>query len=336
MKRLRVGINGFGRIGRAFTRIALNRNNFDIVAVNTRKTSAEMLAYLLKYDSVYRTYEKRVRFEDDRIIVDEASILTTQVSDPQNIPWDQSAVDLVVDATGAFEKSEDLQKHLRGSVKKVVLTVDSDDDQIPHLVLGANNSSFDFAKHQIVSNCTCTTNCAALLLKVLDDSFKIQSGFITTTHAYTTAQSLLDDAGKTPTRSRAAGLNIVPTTTGAARAVTRTLPHLKDKIDGLALRVPVSTVSFADISVVIEGQTTPEEVDGKFKEAAEVLKGILHYETALLVSSDYIGSTYSCIYDANYTKVINRNLVKVFGWYDNEWGYSTRLVDLVEKLAHYF
>lgn len=335
MKRLKVGLNGFGRIGRSFARIALDKDSFDLAAINTRKTDPSMLAYLLKYDSIYRTYGKKVEHDQNDIIVDGKKIATTQFSDPSQIPWDQYGVDLVIDATGAFEKADDLKKHLRGTVKKVILTVDSDDDPIPHLVLGANDSSFDFAGSKIISTCTCTTNCAALLLKVLDDNFKIQSGFITTTHAYTATQSLLDDANKNPTRSRAAGLNIVPTTTGAARAVVKTLPHLQGKIDGLALRVPVPIVSFADISVVIEGQITAEEVNRKFKEASDQLKGILAYETSPLVSSDYIGSPYSCIFDSNYTKVIG-NLVKVFGWYDNEWGYSIRLVELVEKLANYF
>ncbi|MBI3619733.1 type I glyceraldehyde-3-phosphate dehydrogenase [Candidatus Roizmanbacteria bacterium] len=337
MKRLKVGINGFGRIGRAFARIATQRDSFDIIAVNTRKTPPSMLAYLLKYDSIYRRFEKTVSAESDGLVVNGKKIVTTQVADPAQIPWERYAVDVVVDATGAFEKQEELKKHLRGSVKKVILTAPAKDDETPHLVLGVNDSQFDFKSCDIISNCSCTTNCASPLFKILDDSFKIVSGFLTTVHAYTATQELLDDPGKNEERSRAAALNIVPSTTGAAKAVVKTLPHLKGKIDGMAVRVPVPTGSFSDVSVTVEKATTIDEVNAVFKTASEsTMRGILGYETVKLVSSDYIGSSYSAIFDANYTKVINQNLVKVFAWYDNEWGYSTRLVDLVERLGQYF
>ncbi len=337
MRRLKVGLNGFGRIGRDFTRIALIRNSFDIVAVNTRKTPNKMLSYLLQYDSVYRKFKMDVKEESDGISVDGKKIISTQVTDPQQIPWEKYDVDVVVDATGAFENSEDLKKHLRGSVKKVVLTAPSKDDETPHIVMGVNDKDFDFASCSIVSNCSCTTNCAAPMFKILDDNFKITSGFLTTAHAYTSTQELLDDPSRTAERSRAAAINIVPSTTGAAKAVIKTLPRLLGKIDGMAIRVPVPTVSFSDISVVVEKSTTVEEVNQKFKDASVTsMKGILGYETEILVSSDYIGSPYSCTFDANYTKVINGNFLKLFGWYDNEWGYSTRLVDLVDKLSNYF
>src|SRR3990167_7976879 len=335
MKRLKVGLNGFGRIGRSFTRIALKRNSFDIVAINTRKSTNKMLAYLLQYDSVYRRFEMNVREEIAGISIDGKQISTTLGDDPSQIPWEKYGVDVVIDATGAFNKKEELKKHLRGTVKKVILTSPSKDDDTPHLVLGVNDKDFDFKSNEIISNASCTTNCASPLLKVLDDNFKIISGFLTTDHAYTQTQPLLDDTGKSPDRSRAAGLNIVPTTTGAAKAVIKTLPQLKGKIDGMAIRVPVPALSFSDISAVVEKPTTSEEVNQKYKEASEVLmKGILAYEEEVLVSSDYIGSSYSCVFDPNYTKVINGTFVKVFGWYDNEWGYATRLVDLVDKVAN--
>ncbi len=337
MKRLKIGLNGFGRIGRAFTRIALQRDSFDIALINTRKTLPLMLAYLLQYDSVYRKYGKQVTAQPDGITVDNKKIMTAQVADPTQIPWDQFGVDVVIDATGAFENQEDLKKHLHGTVKKVVLTAPSKDDTTPHVVLGVNDSAFDFGSCSIISNCSCTTNCASPMFKVLDDNFKIVSGFLTTVHAYTSSQELLDDPGKNEERSRAAPLNIVPSTTGAAKAVVKTLPHLMGKIDGMAMRVPVATGSFSDVGCLLQKPTTVEEVNNAFKQATEgPMKGILSYETIKLVSSDYIGSPYSCIFDANYTKVINGNFVKIFGWYDNEWGYSTRLVDLVEKLGNYF
>jgi glyceraldehyde 3-phosphate dehydrogenase len=334
MKRLKVGINGFGRIGRAFTRIATERNNFDIVAVNTRKTKSDMMAYLLQYDSVYRKFGHTVTSDETSISIDGKKIAALQVAEPQDIPWDQYGVDVVVDATGAFTKKPDLAKHIKGSVKKVILTAPSKDDETPHVVLGVNDGSFDFNSCDVISNCSCTTNCASPLFKVLNDTFKVTSGFLTTVHAYTQTQSLQDDANKEFERSRSAPLNIVPSTTGAAKAVVKTIPELKGKIDGMSMRVPVPTGSFTDVSAVVEKPTTVEEVNAAFKEASETyLKGILGYETQVLVSSDYIGSPFSSVYDANYTKVINGTFVKVFGWYDNEWGYSTRVVDLVERLG---
>jgi glyceraldehyde 3-phosphate dehydrogenase len=336
MKRLKVGLNGFGRIGRAFTRIALLRDSFDLAVINTRKTPNDMMAYLLQHDSVYRRFEKNVQVVDGGLQVEDKKIPTTLSDDPATIPWEQYGVDVVVDATGAFVKKEDLQKHIHGTVKKVVLTAPAKDDETPHYVLGVNDDTMS-REDTVCSNASCTTNCASPLFKVLHDNFKIASGFLTTAHAYTLTQSLLDDAGKDTERSRAAGLNIIPSTTGAAKAVVKTIPELKGKIDGMAVRVPVPTVSFTDISAVVEKSTTVEEVNAVFKQAAETtMKGILHYETEVLVSSDYIGSPYSAIFDSNYTKVINGNFVKVFGWYDNEWGYSTRLVDMVEKLAEHF
>jgi len=336
MKKLKVGLNGFGRIGRAFTRIALTRNNFEIVAINTRKTPTPIMAYLLAFDSVYRRFNKEVKETDDGIMVDGKKILTLLNDKPENIPWDKYGVDVVVDATGAFTKKADLQKHLKGSVKKVVLTAPAKDEETTFIVLGVNDDKFDFKKETVISNASCTTNCSAPMFKVINDNFKVISGFLTTTHALTISQKLLDDAGKKEGSSRAAFINIIPSTTGAAKAVARVIPELKGKVDGMSLRVPVATGSITDISIIVEKPTTVEEVNKKFKEASETtMKGILGYEKRVLVSSDYIGSSYSCIFDANYTKVVNGNLVKIFGWYDNEWGYSSRLVDLVEKLSNY-
>ncbi len=335
MKRVKVGLNGFGRIGRNFTRIALERNSFDIVAINTRNTEPKMLSYLLKYDSIYRTLLKTVIHDETSISIDDKKIITTQYAEPSQIPWDQQGVDLVIDATGAFTKKDDLQKHIKGSVKKVILTAPAKDD-IPHVVLGVNDSQINFQDESVISNCSCTTNCAAPLFKILNDNFHVLVGYLTTIHAYTQSQSLHDDPNKTFDRARAAPLNIIPSTTGAAKAVVKVIPELGGKIDGMALRVPVATGSFTDISVVVQKKTSTDEVQKVFQDAAAgTMKHILAYETEQLVSSDYIGSPYSCIFDANYTKVLNGYLVKVFGWYDNEWGYSTRLVDLVEKISDY-
>ncbi len=336
MKKLKVGLNGFGRIGRAFARIALKRNSFDIAAINTRKTPTSMMAYLLSYDSVYRRFGMEVKEESDGISVDGKKILTLLNDLPENIPWDKYGVDIVVDATGAFTKKIDLEKHLKGSVKKVILTAPAKDEETPFVVLGVNDKDFNFTNNNIISMASCTTNCSAPMFKVINDNFKVISGFLTTAHAVTISQSLLDDAGKKEDRSRSAFLNIIPSTTGAAKAVAKVIPELKGKVDGMSLRVPVATGSITDISIIVEKQTSAEEVNKAFKKASqENMKNILSYETEVLVSSDFIGSPYSCIFDSNYTKVINRNLVKIFGWYDNEWGYSTRLVDLVEKLAQF-
>ncbi len=336
MKKIKVGLNGFGRIGRAFTRIALSRNNFEIVAINTRKTPTSIMAYLLAFDSVYRRFGMEVKEEQNGISVNGKKILTLLNDKPENIPWDKYDVDVVVDATGAFNKKPDLEKHLKGSVKKVVLTTPAKDEETPFVVLGVNDKTFDFKNATVISNASCTTNCSAPMFKVINDNFKVLSGFLTTTHAMTISQKLLDDAGKNEGGSRAAFINIIPSTTGAAKAVARVIPELKGKVDGMSLRVPVATGSITDISIIVEKPTTVEEVNKKFKEASETsMKGILGYEDRVLVSSDFIGSSFSCIFDANYTKVVNGNLVKIFGWYDNEWGYSARLVDLVEKISNF-
>lgn len=336
MGKIVVGINGFGRIGRAFTRIALHRGAFDIGLINTRSTPNNIMAYLLQYDSVYRTFEQKVTAEKDALMVGTTRIATSLADDPAQIPWGDHDVLIVVDATGAFTTSEKLQKHIHGSVKKVVLTAPSKDADIAHCVLGANDNSFPFADTAIVSNASCTTNCAALMFRVLHDHFGVERGFLTTAHAYTSTQSLLDDANKDETRSRAAGLSIIPSTTGAAKTVAKVIPELVGKIDGLALRIPVPTGSFTDITAQITKSASIEDINRVFQEeAGGRLKGLLAYEPTPLVSSDYIGNEHSCIFDPNYTNVLGGTLVKITGWYDNEWGYSTRLVELVERLGAY-
>jgi len=336
MNRIKVGLNGFGRIGRAFTRIAFFRDSFDLVVINTRKTPNSMMAYLLQYDSVYRKFAKAVKEEVDGISVDGKKIITLLNDQPENIPWDKYNIDVVVDATGAFRKRPELEKHLKGSAKKVVLTSPAKDEEIPYIVLGVNDQDFDFKTESVMSMTSCTTNCAAPMFKVLNDNFKVVSGFLTTAHAVTSKQSLLDDAAKKEDMSRAAFLNIIPSTTGASKAVARVISDLKGKVDGMSFRTPIVTGSVTDISAVVEKLTTAEEINALFEKYSQnEMKGILSYEKNILVSSDFIGSPYSCIFDANYTKVINGNLLKIFGWYDNEWGYSTRIVDLVDKLADY-
>lgn len=333
MQTLNIGLNGFGRIGRAFARIAFEKKIFNIVAVNTGNTPPPMLAYLLKYDSVYRTYPKEVKALDDGIVVDGKKIATSMIRDPKDIPWEKYNVDIVVDCTGVFKTRDTLKNHLRGSVKKVIITAPSKDYSIPHIVLGVNDDIFDFSGSDIISNASCTTNCAAPMFKILHDNLHIVSGFLTTAHAYTATQQLLDNSSKEYIRARAAALSLIPSTTGAADAIVKTIPSLNGKIDGMAIRVPTPVGSFSDVSAVVEKPMTIDEVNTLFKQAAETtMKNILAYETTPLVSSDYIGSPFSCIFDANYTKVVNGSLIKVFGWYDNEWGYSSRLVDLVSRL----
>lgn len=336
MKRIRVGLNGFGRIGRAFTRIALTNDLFDIAVINTRKTEASMMAYLLQYDTVYRTFNHKVEVNGDSLVIGNKTVPTVKNAEVGTIPWNDYDVDVVIDATGAFKTHEELHKHLNGSVKKVILTAPSKDDIIPHVVLGVNDMEFDFQNQNVISNCSCTTNCASPLFKVLNDTFTILKGELTTIHAVTLTQSVLDDAGKTFDRGRAAFQNIIPTTSGASKAVVKTIPSLKGKIEISSIRVPVPTVSMCDTTVLVGKTTTVEEVNHAFKVASETsMNGVLHYATETLVSSDYIGSPYSCIFDSNYTKVIDGNMVKVVGWYDNEWGYACRLSDLVVRLGHF-
>jgi glyceraldehyde 3-phosphate dehydrogenase len=338
MSKVKVGVNGFGRIGRALVRICHNHPDFEIVAINTKSSDPKMLAYLLKHDSLYRTFDQKVDYGDGFIAINDRKIICTACTKPGEIPWSDSGVEIVVDATGAFTLAQDLESHIRGTVKKVVLTCPAKDKEILDFVIGVNipviGVNNNLRNSSIISNASCTTNCVTPMLKVLDDAFGVHSGFLTTTHAYTATQSLLDEANKEPNRSRAAALSIIPTTTGAAKAVSSVMPHLKGKIDGMALRVPVPVVSFIDLTVAIDQPTTIEDVNELFKVASVgEMAGIMGYSTEELVSCDFIGNTNSCIFDANYTKIfgLEQNNIRVFGWYDNEWGYANRVADLVKK-----
>jgi glyceraldehyde 3-phosphate dehydrogenase len=339
MSKIKIGLNGFGRIGRALTRIAFDHPDYEIVAINTRSNNTKMMAYLLKHDSLYRTWQREITCNDSSIHIDGREIICTGHMSPNLIPWGQMGVDIVVDATGAFTITQDLNGHLEQGAKKVILTCPAKDADIPDIVLGVNatlSGSEEILDAPILSNASCTTNCVAPMLKVLDDAFGVHSGFLTTIHAYTATQSLLDEFNKEPNRSRAAALNIIPTTTGASKAVGKVMPQLKGRIDGMALRVPVPTVSFTDLTVTIKKETSLEEINNLFKKASEnELKGILEYATTELVSSDYIGNTSSCIFDSNYTKVfgLDNDNIRVYGWYDNEWGYANRVSDLVAICA---
>ncbi len=336
-KVIRVGLNGFGRIGRAFTRIALSSSGIEIKAINTSRSSPEILSHLLQYDSVYRTFEKNVSHRANHILIEDTSITCFNYQNPQDIPWDTQDVDIVIDCTGVFKTRQELSKHLTGSVAKVILTSPTKDKTIPHIVLGVNDDTFPFKEADIISNASCTTNCAAVMFKIIHDEFGVASGFLTTIHAYTSSQQLLDGATSDLMRSRAAGLSIVPSTTGAASSIGKVLPDLEGKLNGTSIRVPTPVGSYTDISCIVTSKATISDINIAFQKASNdpKYKNILSYQETPLVSSDYIGNNNSCVFDANYTAVLPQSLIKVFGWYDNEWGYSSRLVDLTQKLREH-
>lgn len=337
MRQLRVGINGFGRIGRAITRIASQKGHMSIVALNTSSTTPEQLAYTLQYDSVYRTFGKKVEPQQDGITIDSKKIKAYSFRDPKEIPWSDHNVDVVIDCTGVFKDRETLSSHLRGSVQKVIMCQPSKDASVPHIVLGVNDDTFDFKGIDIMSNASCTTNCAAPMAHILNTEFGIESGFLTTVHAYTSSQSLVDNKADKPTRGRSAALSIIPTTTGASDAVCLVSGIDEAHLGASAVRVPTPVGSLTDMVCLLRRKTSIEEINETFKKYADGekggLKGILDYTTVPLVSADYVGSPFSCTFDANYTTVVNGNHVKIFGWYDNEWGYSNRIVDVIERLA---
>jgi glyceraldehyde 3-phosphate dehydrogenase len=323
-----VGINGFGRIGRNFYR-ALSAAGADIelVAANDLGDKATM-AHLLKYDSILGRFPAEVRATDDGISVGGADIKILAERDPANLPWADLGVDVVIESTGFFTKAADARRHLDAGAKKVIISAPATDEDVT-LVMGVNDGDYDPAKHHIISNASCTTNCLGPLAKVLNDSFGIQRGLMTTIHAYTQDQNLQDGPHKDLRRARAAALNIVPTSTGAAKAIGLVLPELKGKLDGYALRVPVPTGSATDLTVTVSRETSVDEVKAAYQAAADgPLKGVLTYTEDPIVSSDIVTDPASCIFDAGLTKVIG-DQIKVVGWYDNEWGYSNRLVDLV-------
>ena len=329
---VKVGINGFGRIGRNIMRAALGDKDIDFVAVNDL-TNAATLAHLLKYDSVLGNLDADVKASGDGISVNGDAFKVLSVKDPAQLPWKDLGVDVVFEGTGIFTNREGASKHLAAGAKKVIITAPAKGPDIT-VVLGVNEGKYDPAKHQIISNASCTTNCLAPFAKVIHESFGIRKGWMTTIHSYTNDQNLLDLPHKDLRRARAAALSMIPTTTGAASAVGEVLPELKGKLDGFAMRVPTPNVSVVDLNVIVDRKTTGEEVNAAFRAAADgPLKGILAVSDAELVSIDFRGNPNSSIVDAPYTKVMDGDFVKVLSWYDNEWGYSSRCVDLLRLLV---
>ena len=329
---VKVGINGFGRIGRIVFRAALNNPNVEIVAINDL-TDAKMLAHLLKYDSVHGILNEEVTVDGDSIVVAGRKIKVIAERDPAQIPWAELGAEVVIESTGRFTKRADAAKHLEGGAKKVIISAPATDEDIT-IVMGVNNEKYDASKHDVISNASCTTNCLAPFAKVLNEKFGIKRGMMTTVHSYTNDQQILDLPHKDYRRARAAAESMIPTTTGAAKAVALVLPELKGKLNGMAMRVPTPNVSVVDLVAELEKDVTAEEVNAALKAAAEgELKGILQYSELPLVSKDYNGNTHSSAIDALSTMVMEGNMVKVLSWYDNETGYSNRVVDLVEYIA---
>ncbi len=330
---VKVGINGFGRIGRNILRAAMGRSDIDIVAVNDL-TNAATLAHLLKYDSVLGNLQADVKASGDGISVDGKAFKVLSVKDPAQLPWKDLGVDVVFESTGIFTDRDGAAKHLAAGAKKVIITAPAKKPDVT-LVLGVNDEAYDPKAHAIISNASCTTNCLAPIAKVLHETFGIQKGWMTTVHSYTNDQQLLDLPHKDLRRARAAALSMIPTTTGAALAVGEVLPSLKGKLDGISVRVPTPNVSLVDLSAVLEKNATAEEVNAAFQKAADAgpLKGYLAVTHDELVSIDFRGNPHSSIVDGAYTKVMEGNFVKVLSWYDNEWGYSNRCVDLLRKIA---
>jgi glyceraldehyde 3-phosphate dehydrogenase len=326
---VKVGINGFGRIGRNIYRASMQDAGIDIVAVNDI-TDPKTLAHLLKYDSVLGNLSAKVTYGEDSLTVNGKTIRVFKMKDPATIDWTSLGAQVVVESTGLFTNAEDAKKHLKGSVKKVIISAPAKNEDIT-IVLGVNDKNYDPAKHHIISNASCTTNCLAPVAKVVHENFKIKNGSMTTIHSYTNDQRILDFPHKDLRRARAAGLSIIPSTTGAAKALGLVIPELKGKLDGYSMRVPTPNVSLVDLVAFVEKATTTEELHSAFKEAAlGPLKGILDYTEEELVSVDYRGNPFSAVVDAGYTKVIDGTCVKVNAWYDNEWGYSCRVIDLVK------
>jgi glyceraldehyde 3-phosphate dehydrogenase len=330
---VKIGVNGFGRIGRNFFRAAQKRGaDIDFVAVNDI-TDAATLAHLLRYDSVLGAYPGTVEVSDDGLVVDGDKLRVLAVRDPGELPWRDLGAEIVIESTGLFTDREKASKHLDAGARKVIISAPAKGEDVT-LVLGVNDDAYDPAAHDIISNASCTTNCVAPMAKVLDDAFGIEQAFMTTIHAYTNDQQILDLPHPDPRRARAAALNIIPTSTGAAKATGLVLPHLQGKLDGIAMRVPVPDGSVTDLVATLKREVTIDEVNDAFQKAAAdgSLEGKLVYTEDPIVSTDIIGSPASCTFDADMTMVMG-NVVKIVGWYDNEWGYSNRLVDVVELVA---
>ena len=330
---IRVGINGFGRIGRNFFRAHLQRGgDFEVVAANDLG-DAETMAYLLKHDSVLGTLNEDVHAGEGKIAVGDRDIQLLSERDPANLPWSDLGVDVVIESTGFFTDRDGAAKHLDAGARKVIISAPAKGPDIT-LVIGVNDGDYDPEKHHVISNASCTTNCVAPLAKVLHDELTVEQGFMTTIHAYTNDQQILDLPHKDLRRARAAAINLIPTSTGAARAIGLVMPDLKGKVDGISVRAPVPTGSITDLVVRLGREATVEEINAAYRQAADggPLEGILRYADDPLVSTDIVHSQYSCIVDSELT-MANGSMAKVFGWYDNEWGYSCRLVDVVAKIA---
>jgi glyceraldehyde 3-phosphate dehydrogenase (phosphorylating) len=330
---IKVGINGFGRIGRNVLRTALNDSKLEFVAVNDL-TDPKTLAHLLKYDSILGNLPHKITAGADNISIDGKTIKVFAEKDPAKLPWESVGAQVVIESTGRFTDANDAKKHLRGPVKKVIISAPAKNEDIT-LVLGVNHEKYDAAKHHVISNASCTTNCLAPIAKVLHDNFKIVSGTMTTIHSYTNDQVILDFPHKDLRRARAAALSMIPTSTGAAKALKLVIPELAGKLDGFAMRVPTPNVSVVDLVALVEKQTTKEEINAALKKASESgsLKGYLAYEEEELVSADFKGNPFSSIVDAKMTLVVGGNFVKVISWYDNEWGYSCRVRDLINYMG---
>jgi len=334
---VKVGINGFGRIGRLVYRAALAKGSkdLDFVAVNDLPVGTKTLAHLLKYDSTFGTLNASIEAKEDALIVNSKTLRVLSAKSPAEIPWKDYGVEVVIESSGVFTDKEKCIGHItNGGAKKIIISAPAKGHDIT-IVLGVNEKNYDPKKHNIISNASCTTNCLAPMAKVLLDNFGIKSGLMTTIHSYTNDQKILDFPHKDLRRARAAAISMIPTSTGAAKAIGEVLPELKGKLDGLAIRVPTPDVSLTDLTCIIEKEATVEAINAAFKKASETnLKGILQYLTEPLVSKDFCGSNYSCILDAELTKVIDGKMVKVMGWYDNEWAYSCRVVDLTEYIVN--
>ncbi len=328
---MKIGINGFGRIGRLVFRRALAQGNFEIVAIND-VTDSKTLAHLLKYDSIHGKFNGTVVAEADGIVVNGKKYKVTAEKDPAKLPWKELDVKLVIEGTGVFTSREKISAHFTAGAEKVILTAPAKDEVDATIVLGVNDDALKGGE-KIISNASCTTNCLAPMVKVLNDTFKVRRGFMTTIHSYTNDQRVLDLPHKDLRRARAAGLSIIPTTTGAAKAVGKVIPELKGKLDGFSLRVPTPDGSITDFVAELDKEVTKDEINAAFKKASETtMKGIMEYSEEELVLADIVGNPHSCIVDSKLTMAAG-NMIKVFGWYDNEWGFSCRVVDLMKKLG---
>ncbi len=331
---VKVGINGFGRIGRLVFRAGINNKNIEFVAMNDLPVGTKTLAHLLKYDSTFGILDKEVKTTGDSLVVGGKQIKVLSCKSPAEIPWKDFSVDIVVESTGVFREREKAEGHIKnGGAKKVIISAPAKGEDIT-IVLGVNQGKYQPEKHNIISNASCTTNCLAPMVKVLMDNFGIESGVMTTIHSYTNDQRILDLPHKDLRRARAAALSMIPTTTGAAKAIGSVIPELKGRLDGLAIRVPTPDVSLTDLTCELKKEADVETINAAFKKASETnLKGIMQFLEDPLVSRDFVGNSYSCIFDSEFTRVIARRLVKVLGWYDNEWGYACRIVDLIEYIS---